>query len=90
MKTRSDDTTIVLVHVDEVQNKKELDGILTLAKNVDNSACVIIFASPQSITTKYPEVVHTIKTLIRFMVVEELHLLNNFGRSFRDKFSLLQ
>ena len=70
IKTRSDDTTIVLVHVDEVQNKKDLDGILSLVKNVGNSVCVITFASPQSITTKYLKVARTINTLICFMVVE--------------------
>ena len=70
IKTRSDDTTIVLVHVDEVQNKKDLDGILSLVKNVGNSVCVITFASPQSITTTHPNFVHTIKTLIWLVVVD--------------------
>ena len=78
------------VHLDKLQNKKQLDGILSIINNVDNTTCVIIFASPQSITMKYPQLVCTIKALIRFVVVEELYLFNSFGKSFRDQFSLLQ
>ena len=73
MKARSDDTMIVPAHLDEFQNKKGMDGIFYLIKNVDKSTCVIIFASTQSITTKSPQLVHNIKTFIRFVVVEKLH-----------------
>ena len=84
MKACLDDTMIVPAHLDEFQNKNDMDGILYLIKNVDKSTCVIIFESPQSITMKYPQLVRTIKALIRFVVVEELHLFNSFGKSFRD------
>ena len=86
----SDDTTIVTVQLYEVQNKKDMDGIIPLVKNVDNSTCIIIFASTHSITTKYLKLVHNIKTLIWLVVVDELHLFDSFGRSFREKLPLLQ
>ena len=43
LKTCSDDTMISPVHLDEVKNKKEMDVIPSLIKNVDNLTCVIIF-----------------------------------------------
>ena len=90
MKTCSDDTRIMPVHLYEVQNKKDMYGILSIIKNVDNYTCVIISESPQIITTKYPQLIHTIKTLIRFVVVEKMHLFNSSGRSFRYELSVLQ
>ena len=89
IKTCSDDTTIIPVHLDEVQNKKDLDDILSLINNVEKSTCVIILQSSQSITMKYPKLVNIIKVLIRFVVVDKLHLFNIFGIIFRDEFSLL-
>ena len=81
---------IVTVHLEEVQNKKDLDSILYLVKNIVNSTCAIIFASPQIITTKYTQLVCTIKTLIWFVVVDKLGFFNSSGRSLRDELSLLQ
>ena len=62
----------MLVHLDKVQNKKDLYGTLSFIKNFDNSTCVIIFAYTQSITTKYLQLVRTIKKTIQFVVVDEL------------------
>ena len=90
MKTLSDDTKIMPSHLDKVQKNKDLDDTIYLIKNVDNSTCVIIFTSPQSITTEYPKLVHTIKTMIRFMVVDESHLFNSSEISSKDELSLLQ
>ena len=70
MKNRSYDTTIVSFHLDKNQNKKELDDILSLTKKIYNSTCVIIFSYPQSIPTKYPQLIHTIQTLVWFVVVK--------------------
>ena len=82
-------TTIVPVHLDEVKNLDELNTILSLIKNADDTTCVIIFSSPQSITAKYPHLVNELKSLIRFVVVDELHLFTSFGRSFRSEFNHL-
>ena len=90
MKTLSDDTTIVPVNLDQVQKNKEMNWIRSLVNNNDNSTCVIIFTSLHSITTKYPNFLHTIKTLIMLVFVDVFHLYNSFGRSLRDKLSLLQ
>ena len=90
MNNFSDDTTIVPVHLEKVQNKKDLDRILSLIKNINNSTCAIIFEYNQIITTKCPQLVRTIKTLIWFVVVDQLHLFNSSGRSLRYEFSLLR
>ena len=91
-KTRTDNTTTVPVHLDEVKNLlNELNAILSLIKNADDTTCVIIFPPPQSITEKYPHLVEDLKSLIRFGVVDEWHLFNSFGRSFRkNEFNLLK
>jgi ATP-dependent DNA helicase RecQ len=89
-KTRTANTTIVPVHLDEVKNLNELNAILSLIKNADDTTCVIIFSSPQSITAKYPHLVNELKSLIRFVVVDELHLFTSFGRSFRNEFNHLK
>lgn len=90
MRKTRDNTSIVPVHLDEVKNLNEMNSILSLIKNADDTTCVIIFSSPQSITAKYPHIVNELKSLIRFVVVDELHLFTSFGRSFRNEFNQLK
>jgi hypothetical protein len=66
-KTRTDNTTTAPVHLDEVKNLlNELNAILSLIKNADDTTCVIIFPSPQSITREIsasrrrPQVAHSV------------------------------
>jgi len=82
--------TITPIHLDEVSSKKELRSIIDLIKNALDSETIIVFASPQSLTTKFPSFTNLIRMYIKFIVVDELHLFNSFGRSFRSEFKLLK
>ena len=89
-RTRSVNTNITPVHLDKVRHKKELKSVTSLVKNAVAPTTVLIFASPQSLTDKFSSFVATIRSLIWFVVIDELHLFHNFGRSFRKEFTLLK
>ena len=78
------------MHLDEMRHKKELKSVISLVKNAAAPTTVLIFVSPQSLTDKFPSFVVTIRSLIRFVVIDELHLSNSFGRSLRKEFTLIK
>ena len=89
-RTRSVNTNIVPLYPDEVRHKKEPKSVISLVKNSAVPTTVLNFASPQILTNKFPSFVTTIGSLIRFVVIDELHLSNSFGRSLRKEFTLIK
>ena len=89
-RTQSVNTNTVPVHLDEVRHKKELKSVISLVKNPVALTNVLVFAYPQSLTNNSPSFVATIRSLIRFVVIDELHLSNSFGRSLRKEFTLIK
>ena len=88
INTRSEDTTIAVLHLDECDHG-DIPEIMGLIKNMKDNSTLFIFCSPQSITEKFDTFVNALihDGLIRFVVVDEVHLFTHFGRSFRNEFN---
>ena len=90
INTRSDDTAITALHLDECE-LRDIPDIMALIKNLKDTSTLFIFSSPQAITDKFRSFSNGLITdgLIKFVVVDEVHLFTHFGRTFRDEFNLL-
>ena len=91
INTRAIDTTITALHLDECE-QQDLPEIMALIKNLRDTSTLFIFSSPQCITNKFPLFVAGLINdgLIKFVVVDEVHLFTHFGRSFRNEFNDLK
>ena len=91
INTRSEDTTITALHLDECDHG-DIPEVMGLIKNMKDTSTLFIFCSPQSITEKFDTFVNALihDGLIRFVVVDEVHLFTHFGRSFRNEFNDLK
>ena len=93
-KTVTDCTLITAFHLDELSNSAiaKLKRFLDNPANFTNTKSIIFFASPQAITGRYNPLVEYLieRNLIRFIVVDEIHLVSHFGNSFREEFQLLK
>ena len=93
-KTFSDCTSITAFHLDELSNTAigKLKRFLDKPANHTNSKSIILFASPQAITRRYNPLLQYLinRNLIRLLVVDEIHLVSQFGNSFREEFLLLK
>jgi len=90
-KTTSD-RSITAFHLDEL-SLQEVNNILLLKLiALSPVQTVILFALPQCINDKHHRVLNRLidLELIRFVVVDELHLTNHFGQSFRKEFPALR
>ena len=58
--------------------------------SVNPQCSVLVFTSPQTITDKFPHFVASVADHVSFVVVDELHMFNAFGRSFRKEFQALK
>ena len=67
-----------------------MDNLLRLLKNMKPNISVVIFTSPQTLTDKFPSFVGDLQKQVSFVVVDEIHMFNSFGRSFRKEFSKLK
>ena len=91
-KTFTDCTSVTAFHLDELSNSAVVKLKFFLDNPVNSTKSIIFFASPQAITDRYnPFVQYLINgNLIRLVVVDEIHLVSHFGKSFRKEFLLLK
>ena len=83
------------LHLDEVPKgdmQLVLDSLLATAP----SSSILVYASPQSLVTKatgrsaFLELILAKKHLLSMIVIDEIHLLTDFGRSFRVEINMLK
>ena len=91
-KTAVLNPSIIPIHFDSMKTNAQLDNFLKLLKRVDSHASIVVFSSPQTITDRFPFFIDRLNELniISFVVVDELHMFNMFGRSFRCEFMKLK
>ena len=89
-KTEVLDPSIIPIHLDAMSSKDEMDHFVDLVRRMDQYATIVIFCSPQTITDRFPKFVQSIRDLVKFVVIDELHIFNCFGRSFRSEFNKLR
>ena len=91
INTRGTDSTIIALHMDESERGDDTE-ILDLIKNLKDTSTLFLFCSPQCIANKFPEFFNSLIAdgLIKFVVVDEVHLFTHFGRTFRDEFNQLK
>ena len=89
-KTRLLGNTIVPIHLDAVQSDDDMAYVTSLMTSVNPQCSVLVFTSPQTITNKFPHFVASVADHVSFVVVDELHMFNAFGRSFRKEFQALK
>ena len=89
-KLMGDETMITALHLDECE-QRDLPEIMALIKNLQDSSTLFIFSSPQAITDKFKSFGEVLiqDRLIKFVVVDEVHLFTHFGRTFREEFNHL-
>ena len=92
-KTRS--TELNSLHLDEVP-KGDIQLVLNLLLATAPSSSIIVYASPQSLVTKatgrsvFLDFLIDNHHLLEMIVIDEIHLLTDFGRSFRAEITLLK
>ena len=86
---------VVSIHLDEVQNIVDAKRIIKSieALPLDTKKTIMLFASPQALVDKvyWKEFVNVLinKTILRFIVVDEIQLFVHYGLSFRSQFVML-
>ena len=92
IKTRSDSTnSISAVHLDELK-RDDLLELLAILNEADDGLTTILYSSPQFLVKSFPTFFAGLLAtgLLRFVVVDEIHLFTHFGRSFRSEFTDLK
>ena len=83
------------LHLDEV-TKSDLKLAIKSCQSTAQSFSIIVYASPQSLATKdtgpsaFLEFLLGNPHLLSMIVIDEIHLLTDFGRSFRSEFQMLK
>ena len=86
MESAHDDRFIVAYfHLDEM-SQESIKQLLSSLKVLPSDKTVFIFTSPQAIVNHNDELRDYLITnkLIRFIVVNDIHLVNHFGKTFRS------
>ena len=87
-KSHANQKAITAFHLDELSNSAigKLKRFLQSSAYLNSPTSIVLFASPQAITTRYYPFVNWLITrdLICFVVVDEIYLAVHFGNSFRD------
>ena len=84
------------LHLDEISNDVDMNLAITLMERHINTFSTIIYASPQSLITTeggpslFLSFLLKNPTFVSMIVIDEIHLLNEFGRSFRKEFQMLK
>jgi superfamily II DNA helicase RecQ len=87
---------VLSFHLDEIRERNEQQAVATSISNivVDTTQTVFLFASPQVFVNNpiWRNLLDLIvlKKLLRFVVVDEIHLFVHFARSFRQEFAWLK
>ena len=89
-RTNTANTRFVPIFLDGIKSSAEAKEFAALMKNLEPDTIVILFASPQTLVNRHKAFLKSVIRLIRFVVVDEIHLFNAFGRSFRNEFSGLK
>ena len=92
IKTRSDSTnSITAIHLDELK-RNDLVELLSILREADDGLTTILYSSPQFLVESFPTFFAGLLStgLLRFVVVDEIHLFTHFGRSFRTEFTDLK
>ena len=93
--TQTKSTELNSLHLDEVP-KGDMQLILKLLLATAPSSLILVYASPQSLVTKatgrsaFLEFLLCNHHLLSMIVIDEIHLLNDFGRSFRAYINMLK
>ena len=90
-KTESDHS-ITAFHLDELTKEEVENTLFPKLLMLSSENPVVLFTSPQCILYRYNHILEKLISLklIRFVVVDEIHLFNHFGRSFRKEFTELK
>ena len=83
-------TRFVPIFLDGIKSSTEAKEFAQLIKSVDPEAVVILFSSPQCLVDRHKAFLKSVQRLISFVVVDEIHTFNTFGRSFRKEFTCLK
>ena len=84
------------VHLDEISNDVDMKLAITEIERNINTFSTIVYASPQSLITTeggpslFLSFILQNPTFVSMIVIDEIHLLNEFGRSFRKEFQMLK
>ena len=93
--TRTKSSVMNSIHLDEVP-KGDMQLILDLLLAAAPSSSILVYASPQSLMTKatgrsaFLNFLLDNKHLLSMIVIDEIHLLTDFGRSFRVEINMLK
>ena len=94
LKRTSSENTISAIHLDEYNNEDlhEIKSFLTTYNGINST--LIIYASPQRLTrhSTGASILSLLqrRRLIRFIVVDEIHLYTHYAKTFRNEFALLK
>ena len=83
------------IHLDEVRNANDAKQIVDSIESLllDTQKTIMLFASPQALIDKpyWKRFIHGLikKTMLRFIVVDEIQLFVHYGLSFRSQFAML-
>ena len=93
MESAHDDRSIASFHLDETspQSIKELLSSIKVLPT-DKTVLFILFTSPQAIVNRNDKLRDYLisNKLKRFIAVDEIHLVNNVGKTFRSEFGALK
>ena len=90
LRTANDPSTWA-VHLDDLLDA-DVGELLLLIKEMDDKTTVMLYSSPQFLTERFPSFIKLLSksSRIRMIVVDEIHLFAQFGRSFRSEFNDLK
>ena len=90
LRTANDPSTWA-VHLDDLLDD-DVSELLLLIKEMDDKTTVMLYSSPQFLTERFPSFIKLLlqSSRIRMIVVDEIHLFAQFGRSFRSEFNDLK
>ena len=92
----SNNTELNIVHLDEVNTSSDIKLAIDSCKSTTASFSIIVYVSPQYLVTKETGLSAFLKFLLghphllSMIVIDEIHLLTDFGRSFRREFQMLK
>ena len=91
LRNTKNNSSITAFHLDEI-SPNVLPHIIhgVLKPNHLNDKTVILYSSPQFLVQHQDTFLHPILPMIRFVVIDEIHLVSHFGSSFRKEFSALK
>lgn len=93
--TRAKSKELNSLHLDEVP-KGDMELILKSLLCTAPSSSILVYTSPQSLVTKdtgrsaFLDFILQNRHLLAMIVIDEIHLLTDFGRSFRTEFNMLK